>query len=273
MSSSSSLVKLMRHANGVAHIELNRASKLNALSVEMIGSVVEHAETIASDKSVRAVVLSGDGRAFCAGIDLSVLRDASSLSVLFKRSTSASLTAALQCNVVQSLPLALRHTIKVPVICALKGQVFGAGLQLALGADVRLAQDDDALQLSLMEARWGIIPDVAISETTRALLRPDVLLHLGWTADKVGAKEALRLGLVTRLVSSDVDAQALLYASQLVEKSNPDALRAWKRLVWEAVHPPRDAGLLLEEQLQREILASPAFKAKMAAMMTRTKPN
>jgi enoyl-CoA hydratase/carnithine racemase len=261
-SSSSSLVKLLRHANGVARVELSRGAKLNALTVDMITTVIEHAQTLASDRSVKAVVLAGEGRAFCAGIDLSVLRDVTSLAVLFRRTGPLALPRA---NVVQSMPLAFRSLVPVPVICALKGEVFGAGLQLALGADLRFGQRGPDLRLSLMEARWGIIPDVAISETTRGLLRPDVLMHLAITADQVGGDEALRLGLLTRLVDANVEDEAMAYATRLAESSNVDALRAFKRLLWEGAYPPRDAGLLLEEKLQHEIISSPAFRAKMAA--------
>lgn len=258
------MIRLLRQG-AVAHVQLARSNKLNALNVEMIQSLIENARTISSDKSVKGVVLTGEGRCFSAGIDLATLANPSNLSTLFSRSPPL---ASPRANLVQTMALCWRE-IPVPVICALKGEVFGAGLQLALGADLRFAARD--AKLSLMEAKHGIIPDVGISETTKALVRPDVLMMLAWSAETVSADDALRYGLVTKVVDGDADAAVLEYATRLAEHANVDALRAFKRLVMSTVLAPSETSLQLEEDLQRGILASPVFKAKVAAAMAALK--
>jgi len=267
MTHSGGLVTLKRLAAGVAHVQLTRASKLNALTVPM-QDLVETANALASDSAVRCVVLSGEGKSFSAGIDLGALSDASNMKAIFSHAPPL---ASPRANLVQTLAVCWRR-VPVPVFVALKGDVFGAGLQLALGGDVRFAAP--AARLSIMEAKHGLIPDCGISETARGIVRPDVLKLLAWSAELVSARDAERFGLVTRVLddsAADVDQYTLDYAGKLASTANGDALRGVKRLVHETMIAPaaqQDAGLALEEAIQLQILGSPAFQQKMAQLRT-----
>src|SRR5690606_9602433 len=141
----------------------------------------------------------------------------------------------------------------VPVIAALHGEVFGGGLRVALGADLRLARPD--ARLSVMEVRWGLIPDMSGSQTLRGLVRRDVALELIWTGRIVPAEEALALGLVTRL-AADPLAESLALAEAIAAHS-PDAVRGAKRLFGRAWECPSREALEFEAELQMAILGRP----------------
>jgi len=226
--------------------------------VAMMKELISVGVALKSDPGVRCVVLSGGTcKSFSVGIDL---MDLSSVE-----NGAAVLGPSVHGNVAQSVALVWR-ALSVPVLAALKGNVFGLGLQLALGADVRFAAHD--AQLSIMEGRHGLIPDCGISVTARGVVRPDVLKLLSWTAATVGAEEALRLGLVTNVLDSSVDVveHTLKVAEDLATNMNIDALRGMKRLVDESMGAPKatlDAGLAAEMQTQIEILRSPMMVAKM----------
>ena len=183
MSSSGGLVTLKKLASGVVHVQLTRASKLNALTVGMMQDLVESANTLSADSAVRCVVLSGEGKSFSAGIDLGALSDPSNMKAIFSHEPPF---ASPRANLVQTLAVCWRR-VPVPVFVSLKGDVFGAGLQLALGGDVRFAAP--TTRLSIMEAKHGLIPDCGISETARGIVRPDVLKLLAWSAELVSARE------------------------------------------------------------------------------------
>lgn len=252
---SGALVTVKRLASGVAHVQLTRASKLNALTVGMMQELIEAANNLRADAAVKSVVLSGEGKSFSAGIDLSVLSDQNNMKTIFAH---AAPHASPRANLVQTLAICWRQ-VPVPVFVSLKGNVFGAGLQLALGGDVRFAAAN--ARLSIMEAKHGLIPDCGISETARGIVRPDVLKLLAWSAETFSGREAERFGLVTRVVDDavpDVDQYTLDYADRLVASSNIDALRGFKRLVHETMIAPiaeLDAGLRMEESIQLAILA------------------
>jgi len=207
----------------VATVTLDRPEKRNAVDFDMFAAIADAADKVSADSKIRAVVLAGRGNDFCAGIDISVFAGqgiGTSLGELMQPRTASG------ANYFQQAALCWRD-LAVPVIAALQGSVFGAGLQVALGADMRLAAP--GTHLSVMEIRWGLIPDMAITATLPGILAGDRARELCYTGRVVDAGEALDLGLVTRICDDPLaDAQAL--AADIASRS-PDAVRAIKRLI------------------------------------------
>ncbi len=229
----------------VADVVLNRADKMNALDLKMFAALAEAADTIAGNKSVRAVVLHGAGGNFCAGIDLSVLEEG---ELDFGKALDTPI-APSPANFFQRAAYAWRE-IPVPVICALEGVVFGGGLQVALGADIRYASPD--ARFSIMESKWGLIPDMGISTTLRDLVAPDHIKELAWTARVLDSAEAQALGLVTAVVDDPIGASRKL-AAECAARS-PEAIRGIKALVNGAWQISEAESLALEAELQSGII-------------------
>ena len=244
--------------NYVASVTLNRADKHNAVDVAMFEELIETGEALAKDRSLRAVVLHGAGESFCAGIDVSVFAGqgigASDAGNLQPRENSPA-------NFYQSAACVWRE-LPVPVIAALHGVVFGAGAQIALAADIRYATAD--AQLSIMEIKWGLIPDMSISTTLPQLMPMDKAAELAWTGKVLSGREASELGLVTE-VKEDPLAAAQALAKTIAGKS-PDAVRAIKKLFQAAWKTDAASLLRMEAELQMKIMMSPnqmeAAKAK-----------
>ena len=235
--------------NGVADVRLNRPDKLNALDRAMFEALAETGKALTTDRALRAVVLSGEGRAFCAGLDFMsfmAMTDAADTEtpLLGRRADGPGNFAQRVAWVWTEVP--------VPVIAAVHGVAFGGGLQIALGADLRLAAPD--AQFSVMEIKWGLIPDMSGTQTLRRLVRLDVAKELTFTGRIVKAPEAAALGLVTRVVD-DPRTAALALACEIAGKS-PDAIRAGKRLLDQSVQLGVAEGLQLEEQLQRSLIGA-----------------
>ena len=245
----------------VAKVVLNRPEKHNAVDHAMFDALTETAESLAADGSLRAVVLCGRGDNFCAGIDVSVFQSGAfdPASMQPRDGTPA--------NYYQSVAYLWRE-LPVPVIAALHGAAFGAGLQIALGADLRFAEV--AAKLSVMEIKWGIIPDMGISTTLPALMPIDSALELAWTGRIVSGEEAAGLGLVTAAVDDPL-ASAMETAAKIASRS-PDAIRASKTLFREA-WADRDAALLRREaELQLRVMASPNHKEAIMANLQNRDP-
>ncbi|MFN3714038.1 MAG: crotonase/enoyl-CoA hydratase family protein [Alcanivoracaceae bacterium] len=234
-------------ADHVAHVVLNRPDKLNALSPPMFEAIIAAAERLRTDTRVRAVVLSGAGRGFCAGLDLANFADPGFVQDFFEGDK-----AGYWPNFYQQPGYAWKQ-VPVPVIAALHGVVFGGGIQIALGADIRIAAPDT--RLSVMEVRWGLIPDMSGSQTLRDLVRLDVAKELVFTGRIVEADEAARIGLVTRLADDPV-AEALALAGEIAGR-NPEAVSLAKYLLEHSRHGDALAGLEMEECLQKRLLTSP----------------
>ncbi|SOC02057.1 crotonase/enoyl-CoA hydratase family protein [Rhodobacter maris] len=245
-------------AGGVAQVRLNRPEKMNAVDFEMIDAVIAVAEDLAADASLRAVVLSGEGRAFCAGLDVanfSSLALGDPEGLIMPRSHGAA-------NRFQQFSLAWR-ALPVPVIAALHGVAFGAGLQLAAGADMRIAAP--GTKLAVMEMKWGLVPDMGGMVTLPELVRADVLRRITWTAEEVAAEEALRIGLVTE-IAADPLARAVELAGVISGKS-PSAVRAAKRLIEVAYTAPADEVLERESREQTDLIGKPDQMEVIAANM------
>ena len=247
----------------VADVTLNRADKLNALDLKMFAALAEAADSIASNASVRAVVLHGAGGNFCAGIDLSVLGES---DFDFGKALDTPVEPS-PANFFQRAAYAWRE-LSVPVICALEGVVFGGGLQVALGADIRYASPD--AKLSIMESKWGLIPDMAISTTLRGLLAPDHIKELAWTARILDSSEAKSLGLVTAVTDDPLGASRKL-AAECAARS-PDAIRGIKALINEGWQMSDAESLALEARLQSGIIGGENQLEAVSANLSKRKP-
>jgi enoyl-CoA hydratase/carnithine racemase len=222
---------------GVADVRLNRPEKLNALDPAMFDALVEAGERLAADPSVRAVVLSGEGRGFCSGLDFA------SFQAMAGSDGGSGVTSRLGDRVVgrstnHGQQAAFVWTeLAVPVIAAVHGVALGGGLQIALGADLRIVAPD--ARLSVLEIRWGLIPDMTGTHMLRRLVPLDVAKELTWTGRMVSGEEAVAMGLATKL-SDDPRRDALALAADLAA-SSPQAIRGAKRLL-------NQSGLVSQEQ-------------------------
>ncbi len=236
--------------DGVADVRLNRPEKMNALDTAMFRGIIEAGEEIAANRSVRSVVLSGEGRAFCSGLDFTSFaamagarqESGQTADGFLEKADSPANFAQRAAWVWQEVP--------VPVIAAVHGVAYGGGLQLALGADVRFVTPD--ARLSVMEVKWGLIPDMSGTQTLRHLVRLDVAKELTFTGRVVSGTEAVELGLASH-VSDDPHTAALEMAREIATKS-PDAIRAGKRLLNESVQLDLADGFANEAQIQRGLL-------------------
>ncbi len=242
---------------------LDRADKYNALDVRMFEALHEAALHLQEDRSVRAVVLHGAGENFCAGIDTSVFAD-SDLDVGELLLAPLDPSAA---NLFQRAAYAWRE-LPVPVICALRGITYGGGLQIAAGADLRYAAPD--ARFSIMESRWGLVPDMALSTTLRHIVAPDRLKELAWSAREFDADAALAYGIVTD-VHDDPLAAAHATAAEYAAKS-PDAIRGIKRLINDARSMPEAESLTLEARLQLGVMGAPNQLEAAAANLEKRPP-
>jgi enoyl-CoA hydratase/carnithine racemase len=242
-------------ATGIAHVVLNRPEKLNALDLSMFEAISDTAKKLQNDRSIRAVILSGKGRAFCTGLDIqSAIPDFKS-TISGDKSWSQRLLERPEgeaANLAQDVGYRWRE-LDVPVIASLHGMCFGGGMQIALGADFRFATPD--CKLSIMEAKWGLIPDMSATVTLRELVRIDVAKELTMTAKTLTGIEAAELGLVTRAVDDPLQ-EAKDFAKRIVERS-PDSISLSKKLyqsTWVAV--PEDYCLTVETELQKQLLGT-----------------
>ena len=249
---------------GVAEVELNRSDKHNALDHKMFESIIEVGDQLAKDSSIRAVILHGAGKSFCAGIDLSMFAEEGLTSNHPERMKPRKSSLS---NYYQSAAYVWRE-IHVPVIVALHGAVYGGGLQIALGADIRYAAKNTLL--SVMEIKWGIIPDMGITTSLPNLMRMDKALEMAMTADIKDASEALQLGLITAIKDNPLD-QARELAKKISNKS-PDAIRSIKRLFYEAWLKDDQFSLALEAELQQKVMTEPNHMEAAKSTLTKSKP-
>ena len=248
--------------NHIARVTLTRGDKMNALDTDMMEAIVAAGESLRGSSDVRAVVLSGEGPGFCAGLDTSnftKFAGADPVELLMPRTHG-------DCNLFQQVSMVWRQ-VPVPVIAALHGVAYGGGLQLALGADIRIAHPET--RLSVMEMKWGIVPDMGGMVLLPRLLRSDVMRKLIYTADQIGAKEAAQMGLVTEL-ADDPLASAMALADRMTRQS-PSGLRAAKRLIAFAESGADDVAVLAEEsRAQADLIGKPdQVEVIMAKMQNR----
>ena len=247
----------------IANVTLNRPAKKNAVSLEMFAELGEIGNRIAADSAIRAVILSGAGDCFCAGIDTAIFAgngqgiDAAAMAP----------QTPSPANLFQRAAYVWRE-VPVPVICAIRGVAYGAGLQIALGADIRYAAPD--ARFSIMEAKWGLIPDMAISVTARAVVPLDRLKELAYTARTVAAAAAQDLGLITA-VHDDPLAAARKTAHEIASRS-PSAVRSMKQLFGAGWFATEAESLALEARLQAALLGAEHQRESVLANIERRAP-
>ncbi|MGE0828596.1 MAG: crotonase/enoyl-CoA hydratase family protein [Hyphomonadaceae bacterium] len=251
---------------GVADVRLIRVDKMNALDPAMFDALIEAGEQLKTDAGVRAAVLSGDGRAFCAGLDMSNfgrMAEGGGRDLIDGPRTAAGANRAQQAAMIW-------RDAPVPVIAAVHGVAFGGGLQVALGADMRFVTPD--ARLSIMEIKWGLVPDMAGFALLRALVRDDVARELTYTGRIFSGEEALAMGLATR-VCADPRAEALALAAEIASKS-PHAVRAAKRLLNLAVSGADQAQVLKAESAeQAALIGSPNQAEAVNANLQKRAPD
>lgn len=218
-------------AGGIADVRMNRPDKRNALDGEMFAALAETGEQLKSETAVRCVVLSGEGPSFCAGLDFSIFQAMGSNERRPDRGNPGAMAEGRithlgqqVCWVWQELPM--------PVIAAVHGHALGGGIQIALGADIRIVHPDT--QISVREVHWGLVPDMTGTLMLTRLVRPDIAKELVFTARILDGREAFALGLATRLSDSPRD-DAMQLAAEIAGRS-PDAVRGAKSLLNRLLH-------------------------------------
>jgi enoyl-CoA hydratase/carnithine racemase len=242
----------------VAHVRIERPAKRNAMSLEVFDQLTERAAAIAADESIGAVVVSGRDGVFSAGIDISVLGggfDEDGIDPAFVDRLQSAFTAY--------------EDLDVPTIAAIEGYCFGAGIQLALGCHLRAVAPD--AQISIMERRWGLIPDLGGTVRLPRLIGPGRATELIVTARTFGAEEALRLGVAEiALPATDPLDAAHRYAAELA--AGPGAVRHVARLVRENLGRSRTEGLAAEVAAQQRVTAGPDTAEALAAGLEGREP-
>ena len=248
--------------NHIATINLNRPDKKNAVDIAMFEEIASAAQTIHENSNIRAVVLSGNGSDFCAGIDIKVFAGRSAESALGDLMNPITQSGA---NFFQNAALCWRD-LPVPVIAALHGSCFGAGFQIAMGADLRYAAPN--VRMSIMEIKWGLIPDMGITVTVPGTCAADKVRELGYTGKVIDSVEAMGAGLVTDVVEDPLDT-AISIANEIAGKS-PDAIRAMKGLFNNAWTGEVNALLRYEAELQKSVMSGQNQKeAALANLQSR----
>jgi enoyl-CoA hydratase/carnithine racemase len=243
----------------VAHVRIERAAKRNAMSLEVFDQLTARAAAIAADASIGAVVVSGRDGVFSAGIDISVLGtglgDDGGIDPAFVDRLQSAFTAY--------------EDLDVPTIAAIEGYCFGAGIQLALGCHLRAVAPD--AKLSVMERRWGLIPDLGGTVRLPRLIGPGRATELIITARTFDAEEALRLGVAEiALPAADPLDAAHRYAAELA--AGPGAVRHVARLVRENLGRSRTEGLAAEVAAQQRVTAGPDTAEALAAGLEGREP-
>jgi enoyl-CoA hydratase/carnithine racemase len=246
-------------ADHVATVTLTRADKHNALDIAMFEGILAASERLRSEPGIRAVVLHGDGPSFCSGLDV--------MSIMASGNGTDALLEPLRGEVPNWFQRAAYDWLRVPVpvIAAVHGNCLGGGLQIALAADIRIAHPET--KLSVMEIKWGLIPDMAITRTLPRLVALDVAKELTYTGRIFSGTEAAELGVVTR-INDDPLAAARELAAEIAARS-PDAVRGAKRLYDTAWHGATEETLALEAELQLGLIGSPNQLAAVTAGFTK----
>ena len=248
--------------DGVAYVRLNRPDKYNGLDLPLLRALVDTAAELGKDPSVRVVILSGAGKAFCAGLDFASVG----------KSPAAFARAALKVpgqstNLFQRACWAWRE-LPVPVIAVLHGHCYGGGMQLALAADFRFATPD--CELSIMEGKWGLIPDMPGSVTLRELVPMDVAMRLTMTAEIFDGTQAAGYGLVTG-VADDPMKEAEALAAEFLTRS-PDALALTKRLLHTTWHRSPRRAFWIETWQQARLMRGANHRIARAANLAKRTP-
>lgn len=247
-------------AEGIADVRLNRPDKLNAVNGAMVAALNDVMLALAGTAAVRVVVISGEGRAFCAGLDLAVMAEGGLGLDLAKRDFG-------NANALQHLAWGWR-TLPMPVIAAVHGVAFGAGLQIMSGADIRIGAAD--ARLAIRETSWGLVPDMAGVALWRTLVRDDILRELTYSAREFSGRDAERYGFLTSLSDRPLDDAHNL--ARIIAERSPDALASAKRLLNLAADAKADEILMRESDEQIALKGTKNQKEAVAAGLKRRRP-
>ncbi len=243
----------------IADVRFNRPDKLNALDKAQLEAIAHAGAKLSQMEGIRAIVLSGEGKGFCAGLDMSSFTDSATTSKLTERTHG-------NANLYQHVVLQWRK-LAAPVIAAVHGACIGGGLQFASAADIRIVAPD--AKMSIMEMRWGLIPDMGSFSTWRSFVRDDILRELTYTNRIFSGEEAKELGFATHLSATPHD-DAMALAKEIASR-NPDAIQASKRVINALPDLDEDAILMMESEEQDKIGRTPnQIEAVMAFMQKRT---
>lgn len=253
--------------DGIADVRMTRVDKMNALDSAQWTALVEAIETLKAMAGLRVVVLSGEGRAFCAGLDLSSMQSDREPGGSSAGGSLADRTHGIANNA-QYAAWGWRE-LPVPVIAAVHGVAFGAGSQIMAAADIRIVHPDT--RIAIMEMKWGLVPDVAGMPLWRTQVADDVLREMIYTNREFNGVEAKEMGFATH-VSDDPLAHALELARVIANK-NPHAIRGAKRLC-NLMGDATDAELLqAESDEQVLVIRKPNQMEAVMASMEKRKPN
>lgn len=229
----------------IATVSLNRPDKHNSLNTQLLLELISCAVHLRADPDIRAVIITGNGPSFCSGMDLKDIMTGGALKRLMAFLPLWKPTM----NRYQKVSLVWR-SLSVPVVAAIHGNCFGAGLQMALGADIRIATPTS--QLSIMESCWGLVPDMGATVLLRELLPKDVAMELTFSGRTIEAQQARELGLITHVADDPLDAARKLCRE--FEMQSPDALAAGKKLLIGAWSGSESLALQLERLWQRRVI-------------------
>jgi enoyl-CoA hydratase/carnithine racemase len=256
-------------SDGVADVRLVRADKMNALDAAMFEALVATCDRLSREKGLRAVVLSGEGKAFCAGLDMgrfAAMKESGGNGIAGGEKRDLTVRTHGLANFPQQAVWGWRQ-LPVPVIAAIHGVAFGGGFQLALGADMRYLAPD--ARMSIMEIKWGLVPDMAGTPILASLVRDDILRELTYTGRIFSAQEAMSYGLATQ-ICDDPRTVALGVAREIANKS-PHAIRAAKRMLNNLSVDPGPA-LLAESVEQQALIGAPNQTEAVRANMEKRAP-
>ena len=250
----------------IARVHLIRGDKMNALDADMMDALIEAGERVKADDSIRVVVISGEGKAFCAGLDMGNFAKMAGGGDAGVTNGGARQLLAERTHGLANRPQMVAYTwreIKVPVLAAAQGFALGGGFQIFMGADMRYAAP--GTKFSIMESRWGLVPDMGTTHVMTRLAREDIVKELAMTARIFEADEAYEHGFLTRICDDPI-AEALRVARDIAGR-NPDAIRGTKQLFNEPADRFIADTLMLESVLQDEIIGTPnqveAVKAEL----------
>ena len=249
--------------NHIADVRLNRPDKMNALDEAMFNRLVEAGESILQDASVRCVVLSGEGKSFCAGMDLANFQPGVNNGIFSKPLSERTHGIA---NVFQKVAWIWRE-LPVPVIAAVHGTSIGGGVSIMAGADIKYIAPDT--KLSILEMKWGIFPDMAGTQLWRHTVREDILKELIYTNRFFSGEDAVKYGFATH-VSTTPYADAMKLAEVIITK-NPTAIVKAKKTLNQAPYLNAKDGLMMESVEQMDVIHKKnQIEAVTAAIQKRT---
>jgi enoyl-CoA hydratase/carnithine racemase len=241
--------------NHIAHVRLNRPDSHNAIDGPIMNGLLEFARQMMQPGEVRVIVLSGNGKSFCAGLDMSSFGEMSSGDL---SADSENVAEAMQdispggANRAQQVGW-LWQEVPVPVIAAVQGAALGGGLNLALGADIRIVHP--AAKLGFVEITWGLLPDMSASQSLRRLVALDRMKELVLTGRRFNGEQAQQYGLATEV--SEMPVEDALSMAATIAARNPDAVRAAKRILNNSALVDVASGLAEEAAATRQLLGSP----------------